>query len=105
MVSKLFPDSLSFLPEARKYLNQIVNSCPRCLEHLEWCYEQELGKVYVKLDEFEHPFQNISIDPLGHTEVKAFCKCRKIVKVWPLLARCMDTGSVLVLIMESMETK
>ena len=37
--------------EARTYLHQIVNSCPRCLEQSEWCYEQELGKIYVKMDD------------------------------------------------------
>ena len=34
-------------------------------------------------------------------KVKAFNKSRKIVKVWPLLIRCVDTGAVLCLIMES----
>ena len=47
----------------------------------------------------------MSIDPLGHLEVKAFLKSRKVVKAWPLLARCLDTGAVLCLLMESMETK
>ena len=75
------------------------------MEQSEWCYEQELGKIYVKLDEFDHPFQNISVDPLGHMEVKAFSKSRKIMKVWLLLIRCVDTGTVLYLIMESMESK
>ena len=27
-------------PEARAYLYQIANSCPRFLEQSEWCYQQ-----------------------------------------------------------------
>ena len=41
-------------PEGRSYLNLISNSCPRCLEQIAWAYEQELGKVYVKMDQFQH---------------------------------------------------
>ena len=74
-------------------------------EQNEWCYQQELEKVYVKLDQFEHPFQNVSIDPLGYLEGRAFSKSRKIVKLWPLLGRCLDKGAVLCLLMETMETK
>ena len=58
----------------------------------------------MKVNQFQHPFQNVSIDPLGHLEVRAFSKSPKIVKVWPLLARRLDTGDVLCLLMESMET-
>ena len=64
-----------------KQEHQIPNSFPRCLEQSEWGYKQELGKIYVKLDEFDLPFQNISIDPLGHIDVKAFSKSRKIVAI------------------------
>ena len=45
-----------FFPEGRTYLHQMVNTSPRCLEQSEWCYKQELGKIYVKLDEFDHAF-------------------------------------------------
>ena len=38
-------------------------------------------------------------------EFKVFTKGQKIVKVWSVLIRCVDTGAVLCLIMESMETK
>ena len=87
-------------PEARAYLHQIVNSCPKCLEQSEWCYQQQLDN-----NSFERAFQNISLDPLGHLEVKAFSNSRKLVKVWLLLIRYMDTGAVLCQIMESMETR
>ena len=61
--------------------------------------------MYVKVNQFQHPFQNVSIDPLGRLKVKAFSKSRKVVKASPLLALCLDTGAVLCLLMESMETK
>ena len=48
----------------------------------EWAYNQELGKVYVKVDQFQYPYQRVSVDPLGHIEVKAFTTSRKAVKTW-----------------------
>ena len=52
-------------PEGRSYLRLIFNTCPRCLEQNEWAYKQELRKVYVKVDQFQQPFQQLSIDPLA----------------------------------------
>ena len=46
-------------PEGRSYLHLISNSCPRCLEQNEWAYEQELGSVYVNVNQFQHPCQLI----------------------------------------------
>ena len=82
-----------------------MNSCSKCLEQSEWYYQQQLGNIYDKMDGFEHAFQNISLDPLGYMEVKAFNKSRKIVEVWPLLIGCVDTGAILCPFMESTETR
>ena len=49
--------------EGQSYLNLISNNCPKCLEQNECAYEQELGKVYSKVDRFQDPFQRVSIDP------------------------------------------
>ena len=92
-------------PEARNCLHQIASTCVRCCEQAEYSYDQTLGNIYVKLNTFHHPFENISLDPLGHIEVKAFNNARKVVKLWPLLVRCIDTGGVNCLMMESMQSK
>ena len=57
------------------------------------------------MDQFQHPSQRVSIEPLGHIEVRAFQKSRKVVKAWPLLTRCFDTGAVMCLLVDFMETK
>ena len=88
--------------DARKCLNQIVSTCVRCCEQAQYSYDQALGNIYVKLNTFNHPFESISLDPLGHMEVKAFNNSRKVVKLYPLLIRCIDTGAVNCLLMESM---
>ena len=75
-------------PEGQSYLHLTSNSCPTCLEQNEWAYQQELGKVYVKVNQIQHPFQSLSIDPLGHIKVRAFSKSRKVVNT------CLDTGTV-----------
>ena len=77
----------------------------RCCEQAEYSYDQALGNIYVKLNTFQHPFENILLDPLGQIEVKAFNNARKVVKLWPLLVRCVDTGGVNCLMMESMQSK
>ena len=61
--------------------------------------------MYVKLNTFNHPFESTSLDPLGHMEVKAFNNSRKVVKLYPLLIRCINTGAVNCLLMESMQSK
>ena len=66
----------------------------RWSEQAEYSYDQQLGNIYVKLNTFQHPFENISLDPLGHIEVKAFNNARKVVKLRPLLVRCVDTRTV-----------
>ena len=50
------------IPEARTYL--------RCLEQDRYTYKQEIGHVYTRVNSFSHPFQYISVDPLGPIEVK-----------------------------------
>ena len=92
-------------PDARNYLHQIADTCTRCCEQSEWSYQQQLGKIYVKMDTFQHAFENISLDPLGNLEVKAFNNSRKVVKLWPLLIRCFDNGGVICMMMETMQTK
>ena len=82
-----------------------MSTCVRCCEQAEYSYDQALGNIYVKLNTFQHPFENISLDPLGHIEVKAFNSARKVVKLYPLLIRCIDTGRVNCLMMESMLSK
>ena len=59
----------------------------------------------MKMNSFEHAFQNISLDPLGKLKVKVFNNSRKVVKLWPLFIFCVDTGAVLCMMMESMKTK
>ena len=50
-------------------------------------------------------FQRVLIDPLGHIELRAFSKSRKVVKTWPLQTRCLDTGAGMCVLMDSMEAK
>ena len=64
-----------------------------------------VSQNYMKMNSFEHAIQNISLDPLGDLEEKAFNNSRKIVKLWPLLICCVDTDAVLCMMMEYMETK
>ena len=59
----------------------------------------------MKLNTFQHPFENISLDQLGNLEVKAFNNSRKVVKLLPMLIRCVDTGGVTCLMIESMQSK
>ena len=47
----------------------------------------------------------MSIDPLGHIEVRAFLKSRKVVKTWSLLTLCLYTGAVMCVLIDSMESK
>ena len=49
--------------DARNCLNQIVSTCVRCCEQAEYSYDQAFGNIYVKLNTFQHPFENISLDP------------------------------------------
>ena len=59
----------------------------------------------MKMNTFQHPFENISLNPHGNLEVRAFNNSSKVVKLWPLLIRCVDTGSVSCLMIESMQSK
>ena len=64
-----------------------------------------MGDVYTRVHCFNHPFQHVSVDPLGPIEVTMFARSHKTTKIYPLIVRCLDTGCVAGVIMESMESK
>ena len=61
--------------------------------------------MYTKVHSFNHSLQHVSVDLLGPVEVKMFAKSRKTTKVYPLIIRCLDTGAVAGVMMDSMESK
>ena len=59
----------------------------------------------MKINAFHHPFQRVSIDPLGPVDDRAFAKSRKTFKAWPLVVRSLDTGAVMAILVDTMESK
>ena len=70
------------------------------LPRLELCSRLRI-KVY---KDQVGPFKEASINPLGAVLVKAFPGSRKHVKCYPLIAKCMNSAAVQIILMESMET-
>ena len=65
--------------------------------------EVDLRQKNTRIQNQIGPFHKISIDPLGPVLVKAFPGSRKKVKCYPLIAKCLNSAAIQMMLMETME--
>ena len=94
-----------FTNNLTKMVSECIGSCPPCLKMKMESYRVPLGLTYTKIDNTVTPFQEISVDPLMPIYSPAWIGSRKIVTLYPLLIKCLNTGNIDVSVMENNTTR
>ena len=85
--------------------SECIGSCPPCLKIKMESYRVPLGLCYTRTDSQRSPFECLSIDPLMPISSPAWPGSRKVVTLYPLLMKCINTGAIDISIMEDNTTR
>ena len=93
-----------FMPQARTHVGDYIVTCGLCRETRKWTYTVNQKDKYTKNTINAVPFKEVSIDMLGPIEAKTYPGSRNSYKLYPLLAKCLQTGAVWATLMEGAGT-
>ena len=68
-------------------------------------YRVPLGLTYTRIKNRVTPIKHLSIDPLMPIQTAAWIGSKKVVTLFPLLAKCLNTGNIDISLMEENTTR
>ena len=95
----------AFIVNVRALVRELSFNCLACNKYREKLARVKMGDISVRISAKPRPFQTISIDPLGHTQLKPWVDARTSILCYPLLIKCLETSAINAKIMFKNDTR
>ena len=101
MVSGKFPVLCNQMSTCIKVF---MRNCVQCLRWRQDRFKVALQPVYTAVKAKVLPFEELSLDMLGSMKAFPWTNAKREMDIFPLLAKCVNTGCVMILLMDTPKT-
>ena len=78
-----------------------MRNCYQCQRWRQDRFKVALQPVYTAVKAKVLPFENLSLDMLGSMKAFPWTNAKKTIDIFPLLAKCVNTGCVMLTLMDT----